>query len=175
MMGKHPTKTQDYIMSYAAEPLEQRFNRKISIDPSGCHLWMANKNNKGYGMIREGGVKPKILAHRVSYSLNVGEIPAGLHVLHSCDTPACVNPAHLFLGTHAENMADKEAKGRSNHKAKSNAGSSHAQSKLTEADIPIIRELFANGLLLRDIAKRFGVAKATIGGVTGGFSWKHVK
>jgi len=96
----------------------ERFNEKVFV-PFGspvdnCHIWMAAKKKKeGYGKLNNGIDTNWILAHRVSYELFVGPIPAGLHVLHACDTPACVNPAHLFLGTQADNMRDMKAKGRS--------------------------------------------------------------
>lgn len=87
----------------------QRFEAKVMPEPmSGCWLWVASTNRCGYGQINMG-LRPE-LAHRVSYEHHVGPIADGLHVLHSCDTPACCNPEHLFLGTHMDNMADMAAK-----------------------------------------------------------------
>ena len=92
-------------------PLEERFWARVGEpDSNGCWPWLGTKRHTGYGKIRnhykhEG-------THRVSYTLNVGPIPQGLHVLHKCDNPTCVNPDHLFLGTQADNMKDMFKKGR---------------------------------------------------------------
>jgi hypothetical protein len=88
-----------------------RFFEKVEKEEN-CWQWTANKNNKGYGMIYWEKHMKKMLAHRAMWEMTNGEIPAGLHVLHRCDNPSCVNPDHLFLGTHRENMQDKLAKGR---------------------------------------------------------------
>jgi hypothetical protein len=94
-------------------PLAVRFRGKIRIEPSGCWLWIGATNGKGYGKIqqgRRGGIP--LLAHRVSWELHRGPIPDGLMVLHQCDSPPCVNPDHLFLGTGLDNMRDMVAKSR---------------------------------------------------------------
>lgn len=75
-----------------------------------CWEWEAGKDKNGYGRIWYNNKNQT--AHTVAYSVFVGEIPNGLHVRHSCDNPSCINPDHLILGTHAENMKDKTTRRR---------------------------------------------------------------
>lgn len=91
-------------------PLRARFEQSYLPEPnSGCWLWDADTDNKGYGRIRDDG---KVrLAHRVSLFLNVGKFPTKF-VLHRCDTPCCVNPEHLYEGTQLDNMRDRSTRGR---------------------------------------------------------------
>ncbi len=96
-----------------AKTLAERFNAKWVPDPNtGCWLWTGRPRSKKvrYGSISLG--EKELLAHRVSYELNIGSIPTGKHVLHRCDTPECVSPGHLYLGTHADNMRDCVTKKR---------------------------------------------------------------
>lgn len=87
-----------------------RFIAKIE-QTDGCWFWIAAKNAHGYGIF-VGGNGRTVLAHRLAYELFIGPIPDDLQVNHSCDTPACVNPDHLWLGTQLDNIRDRDAKGR---------------------------------------------------------------
>lgn len=90
------------------------FESRIERDPnSGCWLWAGAMTGDGYGCVRPFGGKRNVRAHRFSLQLRGVDVAADAVVMHRCDTPACVNPDHLRVGTHADNIADKIAKGRS--------------------------------------------------------------
>lgn len=90
-----------------------RFMQNVEPEPNtGCWLWSGGESAHGYGCFSFGRAGRSKLAHRASYEMFIGEIPAGLHVCHSCDTPACVNPDHLWPGTDRDNVRDMMAKGR---------------------------------------------------------------
>jgi hypothetical protein len=92
-------------------PLHERFFGKISPEPnSGCWLWVGAYKGKGYGHMGHDGAN--IAAHRLSYEIHHGPIPNGMLVCHRCDTPECVNPDHLWLGTHQDNLLDASQKKR---------------------------------------------------------------
>ena len=93
---------------------KDKFLARVAVDQLGCWRWQGHVADSGYGRldIRTGGRRKTIRAHRHSYTLFVGEIPRGLHVLHRCDVRDCVNPEHLFLGTDKDNIHDCIAKVR---------------------------------------------------------------
>jgi hypothetical protein len=102
----------------ARRPLAERFWERVK-KGAGCWLWTGYRMPNGYGRMGAGGWSKNggsLLAHRVSYELHKGSIPDGICVMHSCDNPRCVNPAHLSLGSQADNMADKARKGRARRK-----------------------------------------------------------
>jgi hypothetical protein len=149
---------------------EERFLAKVE-KSDDCWIWTAShKGNDGYGAFWDGTNRaprrPHIVyAHRWAYEHWVGEIPEGLEVCHSCDTPLCVKPDHLFAGTHSENMADSAAKGRQGV----NAGSRNGRARLTREQVAEIRE--AVGESRSALARRFGVSTATISKIVLGRTW----
>jgi hypothetical protein len=92
------------------EIIKERLLSKIEIDDNCCWRWTAYKNSNGYGSFRYLGKNS--LAHRISHIVHKGEIPIGIEVCHSCDVADCINPEHLFLGTHNDNMMDAKLKNR---------------------------------------------------------------
>lgn len=107
--------------------IKERFEKKYEpVTETGCWIWNASVDKDGYGYFHTKtvtrGAKMQ-RAHRVSYQMYKGSIPKGKVVCHTCDTPSCVNPHHLFVGTHKENMQDMVNKKRhgNQHKGKNNA------------------------------------------------------
>lgn len=124
---------------------------------------MGRLNTMGYGRLSVNGVQQ--YAHRASYELHRGKIPRGMNALHKCDIPTCINPDHLFLGTHGDNVADKVAKGRQPH------GSKVGNSKLTDAEVIAIR---ASSIGVNETARRMGLSPMTISLVRNRKTWTHI-
>jgi len=154
---------------YSELTLRERFWQKVEKrGPDECWEWLAYKSPRGYGYFGISGKTEK--AHRVCFSLSYGSIPEGIYVLHHCDNPGCVNPSHLFLGTHADNMADMKNKGR-HHYCK---GEAHPESKLTNGKVMWIREMLNMGIYQRVIGDFFGVTRSTISLISRGKKWTHI-
>ena len=152
----------------------KRFDEKWVPEPNtGCWLWCAATNQYGYGIF---AVWPKyVSAHRLSWEMRHGKIADGLCVLHKCDTPACVNPNHLFLGTQKDNMRDMASKGRST-KGRPGVvrGTRHGMSKLTPADVREARYLLRKGYTKTEIGNRLGVSRSAIADLAARRTWRHV-
>lgn len=147
--------------------IRERLLSKVKInETTGCWEWTANRMRNGYGLF--WFIDRKRPAHRVSYELHCGPIPDGMHTLHHCDNRACINPAHLFIGTNADNMADKVSKGRQ-HRLK---GIASGRAKLTEADVMTIRS--SVGLTQREIGERFGITNQQVSSIRSGKRWSHL-
>jgi len=152
---------------HAARPLAERFWEKVR-KTEGCWLWTGSRDEKGYGRISIPKASPR-KASRVSWELANGKIPRGKCVLHRCDNPACVNPAHLFLGTKADNNADMRAKGRH---AK---GEKVSGAKLTEIQVREIRQRYAaGGVSQQRLADEYGVNNSLICTIISRRRWAHV-
>lgn len=130
-----------------------------------CLLWTGWLNQHGYGKLRMK--KRSHFVHRLSFELATGISPGQMHVLHSCDRPGCVNAAHLFLGTHADNMADMKRKGRA--KSGRRSGQPHGICKLTHQ---LARAIRIDERKQSDIAKDYGVCQQTISNIKTGKIWK---
>ena len=152
-------------------PMTQRVEEHVERDPnSGCWLWTGTLLSSGYGQV--AWRKNRDLAHRASYAAFKQSIPAGQSVLHKCDTPACVNPDHLFLGTQLDNMRDKMDKHRGGH-SHAKSGEQNHKAKLTRERAAAIRVLSGSGISLRVLSREFGVAIETIRAVIKGRTWRE--
>lgn len=158
------------------QKLISRFWAKVNKGSSenGCWLWTGKKFNYGrpkndtYGAIKIGG--KFVGAHRVSYVIANGNIADGRFVCHKCDTPLCVNPSHLFLGTPKENVTDAIQKGRLD-----NSGAGNGMSRLTENDVLEIKRLLKSGLKQKEIAAKFGISRPLVSGINTGYFWGSVR
>lgn len=174
----------------------KKYNSRFdSPSERGCWLWNGNKNKAGYGLFYFRG--KQVLAHRFSFALG-HEIPAGLCVLHSCDTPACVNENHLFLGTRPQNSLDMVRKRRAATGDRNGThthpervargdrsgarkhpenfqGEKNAHAKLTAEKVIELRKRYADGgITLKDLAKQYGISRLTAGDAVRRVTWKHI-
>lgn len=137
---------------------------------SGCRLWTGYCHPKGYGSIRVG---PRPMpAQRAAWIAFRGPIPDGMLVCHRCDTPACVNPDHLFLGTPADNSADMVAKGRTSHEH-GLPGEAHPSATLSDEQVREIRALRGTVSQL-EVANRFGLSQSHVSAIQLGKSWRNI-
>lgn len=134
---------------------------------SGCWLWDAGVGKSGYGVFKKDG--RSISAHRFSYEEFVGPIPDEMHVLHKCDVRTCVNPDHLFVGTHDDNMKDSSRKGRKPR------GEDNRAAKLSADDVREIRKWMKAGVRQELIAKCFGISQSAVGNISTAKSWGWLK
>ncbi len=149
---------------YPRPSLQERLWSKVDKTES-CWLWTGWTAKAGYGFIKDDGRDRP--AHVVSFEMAKGTVPRGLKVLHRCDTPSCVNPEHLFLGTSTDNSRDMTSKGRQAF------GEKQGNAKLTREDVKSIRRRYlAGGIRQNILASEYGVSRTTIYDVTKGKSWK---
>lgn len=172
----------DRFCSYRCKILAQ-----IKIEKD-CWIWQGTINKSGYGYVNYEGKEVK--AHRASYEIFKEKIKDNMHVCHSCDNRACVNPEHLWLGTPFQNMRDAAKKRRlpgpakwSEEKKKAmkgkikipdNRGEKSGLSKLKESDIYEIRDLLTGGMSLSQIGKKFGMSSGSISRIKNRKRWAHI-
>lgn len=134
--------------------------------PDECWLWIGGANADGYGRQRVGSKLH--FSHRISYALAHGPIPDGMLILHSCDTPACVNPAHLRPGTQQENLAERSARKRTA------SGERNGRAKIGPDQVRAIRELHAAGETNAALGRRFSLHPVTVGDIVRRKLWKDI-
>lgn len=141
--------------------------RKHAVSPTGCWIWQGYANCRTGRAVLYVGDRPVCTA-RIAYLAFKRQPLNGMHVCHSCDNVACVNPHHLWLGTHRDNMADRTRKGRT----VSPKGEKNGRSKLREEDVIAIRELISAGVPQMKIANKFSVAQSLIHAIAHKQIWK---
>lgn len=148
--------------------LDEFWARVSKSDELGaCWIYNGYCSSNGYGRVRYGGKKQYV--HRLSWELAKSTtIPKGMHVCHTCDNRTCVNPAHLFLGTNADNHADKIAKGRQAR------GDGHGLRKVTEEQVLEMRRLARSGVSQSELVKTYGLSSTQVCRIVRGSRWKHL-
>lgn len=150
---------------------EDRFWAKVVKADEGCWGWSGRVGRHNVPTIQWRGNR-NVPAARVSWQLHNGAIPDGLFVCHRCDNPPCTNPAHLFLGTHADNMRDMAQKGRGRA---GRYGVEHHSSKLTPDAVRAIRAAYVAKMANQsELARQYGVRQGTIWRVVNGRTWRGV-
>lgn len=156
------------------EITKKRLQNTIELNENGCWIWKGYKcePKKLYGLtsVAIDGKKRKILAHRLSYLLWNGNIPKGLFVLHSCDTPLCINPEHLHLGTAKKNSDEMKERGRE----KKATGRSNSSTKLCENIVCEIRSLYKKGMTQRQISEKYKICSSNVNSIIHYRTWKYV-
>lgn len=140
-----------------------------TVPESGCWIWLLALSSRGYA---QSGYRSRsdFRVHRAVYASRHGGIPDGMYVCHSCDTPSCVNPDHLFAGTPSENRVDCRNKGREN----SPKGEGHHAAKIDESAVRAIRSSHAAGEWQKNIAARYGLDQSAVSLIVNRKTWAHV-
>ena len=147
--------------------VQNRFHLKcVENSETGCVEWQGKLSPAGYGRFTFHGITQR--AHRVAYFLEYGFLTRNLHVCHHCDNPKCVKPEHLFLGTDADNIADKVKKGRSHRPV----ADTNPNTPFTWDMVRAIRDEYSNSKLsYRAIGRKIGVSHSTISGLLNNRTW----
>lgn len=158
------------MRSIRGRSVRERFEEKF-VKGAGCWEWLGSKVS-GYGQLMVNN-RP-LRAHRLAYEYAHGPIPKGMFICHTCDNPSCVNPAHLFAGTHVENMADCVKKGRAKSPNKGTRGEKNPESKLTAEEVSEIRRLAAVPRSNARVGRQFGITGTHVARICKRESWSHV-
>lgn len=141
------------------------FWKQYKIDSNDCWIWQRSKTKLGYGKCVFQHRKDFWGAHQLAWFLTYGKIPEGMHVCHSCDVPACINPKHLFLGTPFDNMQDAWKKGRFKN---------HAKAKLSAIQVREIRLQYKEGISISEICDRFSISDPQAYKIVHRQCWKQI-
>lgn len=141
--------------------LRERFERHVRVS-GGCYEWTGTKTTRGYAQFRFGPKHQQSLAHRVAWTIYMGDIPNGLCVCHECDNPLCVRVGHLFLGTHTENMTDCARKLRT------------GKAKLSLQDAQSIIARSRRGESGVSLSKEFSICRSQVSLLKNGKAWRWV-
>lgn len=146
--------------------IENRFWARVR-KSDDCWEWTSGFDHFGYGRMHVKGSVVDV--HRLSWALANGPIPEGMCICHKCDNPPCVNPSHLFLGTDADNIHDRDAKGRTQR------GMRRTSAKLSDGDVIEIRRAYADGEgNQHELGRSFNVTQQTIWSVVHRVTWTHI-
>lgn len=149
----------------------ERFWAKVARGAENeCWEWQGTRSGNGYGRLARSRKGPEY-AHRLSWEYTHGAIPKGMYVLHRCDHRPCCNPAHLFLGTHQDNMDDMARKGRATGRGL--PGEQGSNARLTWSQVNSIRERFARGESKVELAREHGVTRTNVHWIVTGKSWRQ--
>jgi hypothetical protein len=151
--------------------VKQKLSSLTLVKLEGCWEYIGGKDKDGYGMFWNHIEYKRVRAHHQSYLIYKGAIPKGKWVLHTCDNPSCINPAHLFLGTPLENVQDMQMKGR---KAPT-YGEFSGNHRFTEKDILNMFDMKSKGFSQTDIADKYKTHQATISKILHGKRWGYLK
>lgn len=165
-------KIRERVRNQTPEEFEHSFWSKVAAGPNNCIIWTGVKSLKrNSGSVWHPFKKKMVKASRVAYELHFGQSPGRNHVCHRCDNPICVNPPHLFFGTHTDNMRDMTSKGRN----KAWKGESNSQHKLTEAEVLSIRRKYIPRIYgTIKLAREFRVSQQLIMQIIHRKAWKHI-